>query len=109
MPLPTPTQPWLELYDAGVSQTLKPAHDSVVTAFREALRQHPAHPAIRYFDATMTMADLNEASDALARALEEGGFSHGDRLAVYLQNIAQFKIASLAVWKLSGFVVTVSI
>ncbi len=101
-------RPWLALYDAGVPPSVTPRHDSVVSGFRRALKDFPAHRAIRYFDATLSMTDLDEASDALACALEEEGFARGDRLAVYLQNIPQFVIASLAAWKLNGIVVTVN-
>lgn len=101
-------QPWLDRYDEGVPPTLAPSGDSVVAAFRRAVQNSPEHIAIRYFDAQMTVGELDQASNALACALEEGGFSKGDRLAVFLQNIPQFVIASLAAWKLNGVVVTVN-
>ncbi len=108
MTLHDAARPWLALYDAGVPSIVQPRHDSVVTGFRHAARGFPTHPAIRYFDAALTMAELDKASDALACALEEDGFTPGDRVAIYLQNVPQFVIASLAAWKLGGIVVTVN-
>lgn len=108
MAIPNLIQPWLDLYDGDVPQEIKPSHDSVVSAFRFALERDPGYPAIRYFDATLTLSELDIASNALACALEESGFSRGDRLAIYLQNVPEFVIAALAAWKRSGVVVTVN-
>lgn len=103
-----PLRPWLSLYDAGVPPEMKPNAATIVEGFRAAVQADPAHVVIRYFDAAMNLRELDEASDGLATALQEGGFVHGDRLAVYLQNVPQFVIASLAAWKLGGIVVTVN-
>ena len=88
-------RPWLDLYDVGVPLTMTPRGDTIVSGFREAMRSDPQHVVIRYFDWSMTMQELNRASDGLAAALQDKGFAHGDRLAVYLQNVPQFVMASL--------------
>ncbi len=103
-----PSRPWLDMYDAGVPLTMLPKGDTVVSGFREAMRSDPQHVVIRYFDWSMTMRELDQASDGLAAALQDKGFAYGDRLAVYLQNVPQFVMASLAAWKLGGIVVTVN-
>ncbi len=103
-----PSRPWLDMYDAGVPLTMLPKGDTVVSGFREAMRSDPQHVVIRYFDWSMTMRELDQASDGLAVALQDKGFAYGDRLAVYLQNVPQFVMASLAAWKLGGIVVTVN-
>ena len=103
-----PIRPWLDMYDAGVPLTMVPRGDTIVSGFREAMRIDPQHVVIRYFDWAMTMRELDQASDGLAAALQDKGFVHGDRLAVYLQNVPQFVMASLAAWKLGGIVVTVN-
>ena len=101
-------RPWLDLYDVGVPVTMTPRGDTIVSGFREAMRSDPQHVVIRYFDWSMTMRELDQASDGLAAALQDKDFVHGDRLAVYLQNVPQFVMASLAAWKLGGIVVTVN-
>ena len=103
-----PKRPWLALYDEGVPLEMKPNATTIVAGFRAAVRSDPAHTVLRYFDAAMSLGELDVASDGLAAALQDGGFKHGDRLAVYLQNVPQFVIASLAAWKLGGIVVTVN-
>jgi long-chain acyl-CoA synthetase len=101
-------RPWLDLYDVGVPLTMAPKDSTIVSGFREAMHSDPQHVVIRYFDCSMTMRELDQASDGLAAALQDKGFAHGDRLAMYLQNVPQFVMASLAVWKLGGIVVTVN-
>lgn len=101
-------RPWLSQYDADVPLEMKPNASTIVEGFRAAVQADPAHVVIRYFDAAMNLRELDKASDGLAAALQVGGFAHGDRLAVYLQNVPQFVIAALAAWKLGGIVVTVN-
>ena len=103
-----PLRPWLSLYDAGVPLEMKPNAATIVAGFRASVLAYPAHVAIRYFDAAISLHELDEASDGLAAALQDGGFTPGDRLAVFLQNVPQFVIVSLAAWKLGGIVVTVN-
>ena len=108
MKLADVSRPWLSCYDSGVPLTMMPQGETIVAGFRDAVRVDPQHVVIRYFDWAMTMRELDQASDGLAAALEDQGFGHGDRLAVFLQNVPQFVMASLAVWKLGGIVVTVN-
>jgi len=56
----------------------------------------------------MTLSQLDEHSDAFAVALSQFGVAKGDRLAVVLQNIPQFIIATVAAWKLGAVVVPIN-
>ena len=71
-------------------------------------RDHPDRPLVHYFDRTMTLGEVDRASDALAAALVSHGFGAGDRLAVYLQNVPQYVLAVMATWKAGGIVVPVN-
>lgn len=99
-----PTRPWLGHYRA----TLQLEHATVLDAFRAAVGTAPDAPAVKYFDAVMTLRQLDEDSDALASALSVMGFDRGDRLALYLQNVPQFVIGVLAAWKAGGVAVPVN-
>jgi long-chain acyl-CoA synthetase len=97
-------RPWVNLYassagppDAGATTAL----DLFQTAPSEA-------PAVFYFDATLTYAEVDRLSDRLAGWLWERGVGHGDRVAIVLQNIPQFLIAAVAAWKLGGIVVSLN-
>ena len=61
-----------------------------------------------YFDAVLTYGDVDRLSDSFAVALSDNGFGRGDRLALYLQNVPQYVVALLAVWKLGGIAVAVN-
>src|SRR5688500_16190102 len=76
--------------------------------FRAGVAKDPAGDALKYFDGTVTRQELDELSDALAAGLLANGFSAGDRLAVYLQNVPQFVIAMVAAWKAGGVMVSIN-
>ncbi len=101
-------KPWLAHYDTGVPVLIEPEFDSALATFRASLRAGPGDPAIRYFDRTVTFAELDELSDALAVALHDYGLGKGDRLAVMLQNIPQYLLATVAAWKLGAMVVPIN-
>lgn len=73
--------------------------------FRAAPREAPA---VFYFDVTLTYADIDRFSDRLAGHLAQKGIGCGDRVAIILQNVPQFVIASIAAWKLGAVVVSLN-
>jgi long-chain acyl-CoA synthetase len=108
MTTPYDEKPWLSLYDPDVPAVVEPEYDNALDMFRASLRRSPTAPIIRYFDATVTLTELDELSDALAVGLIQEGFSKGDRLALVLQNIPQFIVATVAAWKLGVIVVPIN-
>ncbi|TPG37319.1 long-chain fatty acid--CoA ligase [Mycobacterium hodleri] len=76
--------------------------------FRSTVAKAPASPLLAYFDEVLSAADVDRVSDALAVGLAEGGFTHGDRLALYTQNVPQYVVALLAAWKLGGIAVAIN-
>ena len=101
-------KPWLSLYDPSIPAVMEREYENALDMFRASLHRSPAAPIIRYFDATLTLTELDELSDALAVALSADGFSKGDRLALVLQNIPQFIVATVAAWKLGVIVVPIN-
>ncbi|MGH2928619.1 MAG: class I adenylate-forming enzyme family protein, partial [Solirubrobacteraceae bacterium] len=76
--------------------------------FQAAARRSPDTVLLRYFDAALTMSEVDEISGALAAALVDRGFRVGDRTAVYLQNVPQFVLAMLGIWKAGGIMVPIN-
>jgi len=101
-------RPWLARYPDGQPADITPEHGDALAMFRAAAHRAPDAVAIRYFDGTITMRELDQLSDAFANALLARGFTRGDRLAVYLQNVPQFVIAMVATWKAGGIMVSVN-
>jgi long-chain acyl-CoA synthetase len=101
-------KPWLASYRAGQPDSITPEYGTMLEAFRASVARDPAAVAIRYFDGSLTLADLDLASSALAAALVARGFRAGDRLALYLQNNPAFVVGLLAAWKAGGAAVAVN-
>jgi long-chain acyl-CoA synthetase len=109
-------RPWLARYNAGMPTDIQVAgvradgggFANALEMFSEAVRDGADRPLVHYFSRTLSVADVDRASSALAAALVANGFAAGDRLAVYLQNVPQYFIAVLATWKAGGIVVPVN-
>ncbi|MGE2728990.1 class I adenylate-forming enzyme family protein [Mycolicibacterium vaccae] len=71
-------------------------------AWRARVDRFPEHPAIAYFDTVLTAREVDDASDALAAAFSDMGVSRGDRVGIYLQNIPQYALTFLALWKIGA-------
>lgn len=77
-------------------------HGSIVQAWNARVAANPRRAALRYFDGMMTAAEVDRASDALAAGLADRGTHRGDRVGIYLQNIPQYALTLLALWKLGA-------
>jgi long-chain acyl-CoA synthetase len=100
-------RPWLSLYgDQAPDYEIEFAN--ALEMFDAGLARDPSGAALNYFDGVTTREELDAQSDALASALLANGFSRGDRLAVYLQNVPQFVIAMVATWKAGGVMVSIN-
>src|SRR5512146_1942257 len=98
------TRPWLGLY-RDVPATIQPASGTALAMFKATCARNPSAPLVHYFDKTLTATDCDAMSDALAVGLQARGVRHGDRVAIYLQNIPQVVIAVLAAWKCGAAIV----
>jgi long-chain acyl-CoA synthetase len=101
-------KPWLDRYRAGQPDSIATEHGTMLEAFWASVARAPDLVAIRYFDGSVTLADLDQASSALAAALVARGFRPGDRLALYLQNDPAFVVGLLGAWKAGGAAVAVN-
>jgi long-chain acyl-CoA synthetase len=101
-------KPWLSLYAEGQPAELAPEFGDALAMFMAAVARNPDGDAIRYFDGRITLRELDELTDALAAGLLDSGFSRGDRLALYLQNVPQFVIGLLGAWKAGGIAVNIN-
>jgi long-chain acyl-CoA synthetase len=102
------SRPWLPLYRAGSQADLLVEVPDALRMWRDSVAQAGEQPFIHYFGQTRTFADVDSDSDALAVALARRGLSSGDRIALYLQNVPQFVVALIAIWKLGCVAVPVN-
>ncbi len=100
-------RPWLALYgDQPADYDIE--FDDALDMFRAGVAKDPSAVALRYFDGVLTRQELDELSDGLAAGLLANGFSPGDRLAAYLQNVPKFVISMVAAWKAGGVMVSIN-
>lgn len=101
----TARAPWLALYDEELPAEIAPEHDTALAMLRASVARAPGRDLVRYFDTGLTVSRIDELSGALASGLAQLGARRGDRVALYLQNVPQFVIALLAIWKLGSIAV----
>ena len=100
------SKPWLEHYDRGVPHTLHPYPDkTLVDIVREAARERPGWPALKFKGAAVSYSRFDQLSDHFAAGLVQMGVQKGDRVALLLPNCPQMVIAQFGAWK-AGATVT---
>lgn len=99
------TPHWVSSYPPGISAHLAVDATSLVDAWRRRVEADPDRSAIAYFDGTLSARTLDGLADAFAAALEDRGVARGDRIGILMQNIPQYAISFLALWKLGAIAV----
>ena len=102
------SRPWRTLYRRGLDESLVSRPGTVIGAWLDRVRTSPDQPAITYFDSTLTATQTDAMADALAAALQDRGVGAGDRVGIHLQNIPQYTLAMLALWKLGAAAVVLN-
>ncbi len=100
-------RPWLKLLNEAQRAPVDPP-ETVLHAFRAAVRAVPDRTALAYFDGRISYAEADALSDGVAAHLAGRGLAKGDRLALMLQNSPHFVIALLGAWKAGAAVVPVN-
>ena len=101
-------RPWLHLYGEGQPRDITPEYTDALAMFKAGVARNPDGDALRYFDGRITYRELDEITDAFAAALLDLGVERGDRVAMYLQNVPQFIIGLIGVWKAGGIAVSIN-
>lgn len=108
-------RPWVKRYDPGVVPSLAPYPDKpLFDLLRDCARRSPnnvalvtsAHlPVVGRVSASLTYAQVDAATDALASALVDMGLKKGDRVGIVMPNVTAFVIAYFGIQKAGGVVV----
>jgi long-chain acyl-CoA synthetase len=101
-------RPWLARYDEGQPPDITPEFGDALSMFEATAARSPDSDAIRYFDGRITYRELDELTDAFATGLLDAGFTAGERVALYLQNVPQFVIGLVGTWKAGGIAVSIN-
>ncbi len=100
---------WLPSYGSIPAEIDADRHPSVAALLDDAMRRFATRPAFRAFGQTLTYADVDRLSTALAAYLQKvAGVRKGDRVAVMLPNLLSFPIALIAISKIGAIQVNVN-
>ncbi len=106
-------KPWVNTYDDGIPQSIDypkvPLHQFLLNTAKKypnksALVTTAKLPLVGRMSSHMTYSELNNASDALAKALVDNGLKKGDRVAIIMPNSIAFAISFYATLKAGGVV-----
>ncbi|NKY54440.1 class I adenylate-forming enzyme family protein [Nocardia vermiculata] len=95
-------------FDEGAADGASPLRDApeqfatLIAAWNDRVEHEPEAPALAYFDTTLTVREADDLANALAAAFAERGVGHGERVGIHLQNIPQYALVLLALWKLGA-------
>jgi long-chain acyl-CoA synthetase len=98
-------KPWLKSYPAGVPADIHAEqYASLVELMDAAFKKYPDRPAYTLMGRTLSFAQIDDASRAMAAYLQSLGLEKGDRVAIMMPNIPQYPVAVAAVLR-AGYVV----
>jgi long-chain acyl-CoA synthetase len=103
-------RPWTNTYGPDVPLEIDAdAWPSTVGLFEAAVEEFADHPAFQCFDQTMTYAEVDRASRAIAAWLQQKlGVRRGDRIALMCPNVFAFPIAMLGIHRAGAAQVNVN-
>lgn len=103
-------KPWIATYGAHVPHDIDAdAHPSTVALFQRACATYADRPAFECYGRSMSYAEVDRASDAVAAWLQaQGGVKRGDRIALMVPNIFAFPVAMLGIHKAGAAQVNVN-
>jgi long-chain acyl-CoA synthetase len=108
MDLSTTPKPWLELYGER-PRNIAAGFRDMLALFRATVDSDESADAIIYSGMALSYRWLDDRSDELAVWLaDRGGLLHGARVAIILQNVPEFLIATLGAWKIGAIPVPIN-
>src|SRR5688572_6763766 len=85
-----------------------PRWPTLPAALADAAATCPDTVAVIDGDVRLTYMDYSERSLAVARALVAAGVGKGDRVAVWLQNRAEWPVICLGIWRAGAIIVPIN-
>jgi long-chain acyl-CoA synthetase len=102
-------RPWLRSYPPGVAAEIDPSrYPSLVAMFEHSFATYDARTACVCMGRSLTYAELDEASRAIAAWLQSRGLQPGARVALMMPNVLQYPVAIAGVLRAGMTVVNVN-
>src|SRR5262245_35274913 len=100
---------WLKHYPAGVAHDIDAAeYESLVELLEECFKAYADRKACIFMGKSISYAELDEMSRALAAFLQSKGLKQGSRVAIMMPNVMQNPISIVAVLRAGYTVVNVN-
>ena len=100
---------WLRHYPPGVPSEIDAVrYPSLVAMFEESFTKYADREACACMGKSLTYADLEKTSRALAAWLQSRGLKRGARVAIMMPNVLQYPIAIAAILRAGYTVVNVN-
>lgn len=96
---------WLSSYADGVPADIEPPSGSLSDLLERSVARFAAKPALEFFGAERTYAELGQAVERAAEGLRRLGVGKGDRVALALPNCPEHVVAFYAALRLGAIVV----
>jgi long-chain acyl-CoA synthetase len=98
-------RPWLAAYPTGVPADINVTkYKSLVQLLDSAFKKNASKLAYSFMGKSVTYAETDKLSHALAVYLQSLGLKQGDRIAIMMPNVPQYPVAVAAILR-AGFVV----
>jgi long-chain acyl-CoA synthetase len=98
-------RPWLVHYEAGVPDEVSVPAIPVDALLRETAAAVPDRPALIFFNAKTSFAELDRAADRFAHVLRGMGVERGDRVSIHLPTSPAFVIAFMGAMRAGAIAV----
>ncbi|MBD7956816.1 long-chain fatty acid--CoA ligase [Microbacterium sp. Sa4CUA7] len=102
---PFQSRPWLAAYAEGVPAEIESPTQTLPEMITATVKAFGRRPALEFFGATTTYAQLGDQIQRAAEGLRRLGVSKGDRVAIVLPNCPQHVVAFYAVLRLGAIVI----
>jgi long-chain acyl-CoA synthetase len=98
-------RPWLNAYPQGVPADINVTqYQSLVELLDSAFKKNAKKLAYSFMGKTVSYAETDKLSQALAAYFQSLGLAQGDRIAIMMPNVPQYPVAVAAILR-AGFVV----
>ena len=82
--------------------------DTMLDLLAGTVSRHGASPAIHYLGKTLTWNEADGLASRIAAGLSAHGVTSHDRVGLLMQNMPQYMLSLLAIWKLGAIAVPIN-
>jgi long-chain acyl-CoA synthetase len=101
-------KPWLKHYHPLVSEHVKVQYDSLFDLLEKAAAEYQEKPALTFYGRSWNFIQTKAIAEAFAAALNQSGFTKGDRLSIMLPNSPHYIFSLFGGFRLGGVNVQVN-